>query len=150
MGIGADASSMRKPHVPQKRNDGGTSLPHDGQRRIAPVPAGGAKPGEKPGTPGGGPIGGCIGGIPGPPSGPEGGIPGMPPGIPPPAVPRGIGAIGWDGDWLRNGPIGPPIPPPSGAPGVPPESAIIVFIMAMSPPGLGAAVSSAPQPRQNL
>jgi hypothetical protein len=67
-----------------------------------------------------------------------------------PAVPRGIccigcsGAIGCDGDWLRIGPIGPPIP------GAPPESAIIVFIMAMSLPGLGAAVSSAPQPRQNL
>jgi hypothetical protein len=37
----------------------------------------------------------------------------------------------------------------SGLPGVP-VSAIIVFIMAMSPPGFGAAVSSAPHPRQNL
>jgi hypothetical protein len=31
-----------------------------------------------------------------------------------------------------------------------PGSAIIVFIIAMSPPGFGAAVSSAPHPRQNL
>src|SRR5215217_5339913 len=86
IGMGADASSMRNPQVPQNRNDGGTSLPHDGQRRMAEAAAGGAKPGEKPGTPGGGPIGGGIaGGIAGPPSGPEGGIPGIPP------VPRGSG-----------------------------------------------------------
>jgi hypothetical protein len=52
---------MRKPHVPQKRNDCGTSLPHDGHRRICGPADGGAKPGENPGTPGGGPIGGCIG-----------------------------------------------------------------------------------------
>ena len=74
---------MRKPHVPQNRNVGGTSLPHDGQRRIPVAAAGAAKPGENPGTPGGGPIGGGIaGGIAGPPSGPAGGIPGMPPALP--------------------------------------------------------------------
>ena len=55
--IGAEASSIRNPQVPQNRNDGGTSLPHDGQRRIPVAAAGGAKPGENPGTPGGGPIG---------------------------------------------------------------------------------------------
>jgi hypothetical protein len=129
---------MRNPQVPQNRNDGGTSLPHDGQRRIALAGPGGAKPGENPGTPGGGPIGGGIcGGIDGPPSGPDGGIPGMPP------VPRGNGT---DGDGAR---IGPPIPPAI-PPGDAPASAIIVFIIAMSPPGFGAAVSSAPHPRQNL
>jgi len=84
IGIGDDASSMRKPQVPQNRNDGGTSLPHDGQRRMLGA-AGGEKPGENPGTPGGGPIGCCIAGgiagppgpIPGPPSGPAGGMPGI-------------------------------------------------------------------------
>jgi hypothetical protein len=133
---------MRKPHVPQNRNVGGTSLPHDGQR-FMPVAAGGAKPGEKPGTPGGGPIGAGIAG-PGPPSGPAGGIPigpagGMPPGIP---VWRPIGGATGCGIAAEG--------PRSGAPafGACPGSAIIVFIIPMS--GLGAAVSSAPHPRQNL
>jgi hypothetical protein len=135
---------MRNPQVPQNRNDGGTSLPHDGQRRIPAAAVGGAKPGENPGTPGGGPIGGCIaGGIAGTPSGPAGGIPGMPVG------PRGTGC-GTEGEGPRIGPPGPM--PAIGAPanGAPPASAIIVFIMPMSPPGFGAAVSSAPHPRQNL
>ena len=64
IGFGAEPSSMRKPHDPQKRNDGGTSLPHDGQRRIVGAAigcCGCANPGENPGTPGGGPIGGAIG-----------------------------------------------------------------------------------------
>jgi hypothetical protein len=136
---------MRNPHVPQNRNDGGTSLPHDGQRRIPAAAVGGAKPGENPGTPGGGPIGGCmVGGIAGPPRGPLGGMPGIPL-----LGPRGIGC-GTALDGPRIGP-GPPMPP-SGAPasGDPPGSAIIVFIIPMSPLGFGAAVSSAPQPRQNL
>jgi hypothetical protein len=143
---------MRKPHVPQKRKLGGTSLPHDGQRRICTPADAGANPGEKPGTPGGGPIGvgiGCIGacigggigcciggampGIPAlAPSGPGGGIPGIP----------GAGRIPGAGIGWRC--IGCPI----GEPGA--GSAIIVFIIATSPLGLGAAVSSAPHPRQNL
>jgi hypothetical protein len=136
---------MRNPQVPQNRNEGGTSLPHDGQRRIPGEAAGWANPGENPGTPGGGPIGCCIaGGNPGAPSGPDGGIPTIPA---PPGVPRGKGCgIGCEGAR-----IGLPIPPSGAlATGDDPASAIIVFIMAMSPPGFGAAVSSAPQPRQNL
>jgi hypothetical protein len=143
---------MRKPQVPQNRNDGGTSLPHEGQRRIPVAAAGGENPGENPGTPGGGPIGCCIcGGIGGPPSGPAGGIPGIAL-----ALPRGSGCgTAADGPRSIPGPPGMPGPPgpgmpPSGPPGDAPVSAIIVFIMAMSPPGFGAAVSSAPHPRQNL
>jgi hypothetical protein len=139
---------MRKPQVPQNRNDGGTSLPHDGQRRV-PAAAPGENP-ENPGTPGGGPIGCCIGGgIAGPPSGPAGGIPGIAL-----ALPRGNGgATGAEGPRIiPPGPPGLPGPPrpPSGLTGDAPASAIIVFIMAMSPPGFGVAVSSAPHPRQNL
>ena len=57
---------MRKPHVPQKRTVGGTSLPQDGHRRMPPAIAGAPPGGGKfayAGTPGGGPIGGgAIGG----------------------------------------------------------------------------------------
>jgi len=55
MGAGAEPSSMRKPHVPQNRKLGGTSLPHEGQRRIPPAGGcgcGGANPGENPGDAG--------------------------------------------------------------------------------------------------
>ena len=47
-GCAADCSSMRKPHVPQNRNDGGTSLPHDGQRRMPPAATGALGAGGKP------------------------------------------------------------------------------------------------------
>jgi len=66
-----------------------------------------------------------------------------------PAMPEPRG-IGCEGDGPR---IGEPMPPPpSGAltTGEAPGSAIIVFIIPMSPLGFGAAVSSAPHPRQNL
>jgi hypothetical protein len=42
------------------------------------------------------------------------------------------------------------LPPRIGAAGDGDGSAIIVFIIATSPLGFGAAVSSAPHPRQNL
>ncbi len=137
---------MRKPHVPQNRNDGGTSLPHDGQRRMpvaaggavtAAVGCGGAKPGEKPGTPGGGPIGRGPGpGLGFAPSGPEGGMPGIPRFCAP--------WFGFDGICCDE--------PRTGAPGTGAcdGSAIIVFIIATSPPPAFGAVSSAPHPRQNL
>ena len=63
IGIGAGAlpSSMRKPHVPQNRNDGGTSLPHDGQRRMPPAAAGVGPDGGPPIGAGPGAIGPPIG-----------------------------------------------------------------------------------------
>lgn len=124
--IAPEGSSIRKPHEPQKRKPGGTSLPHEGQRRAA-LGGGAAKPGEKPGTPGGGPMAGPIaaGGL--VTNGPEGGIPGMAPriagGVLAPA--RGAGAA-----W----------------PVCPAFSAIIVFII----PTSCRADSSAPHPKQNL
>jgi hypothetical protein len=153
IGEGAETSSMRKPHVPQKRKVGGTSLAHDGQRRIAGAADEGANPGENPGTPGGGPIGGGMPGPPGP-TAPSG------PGCIPPSGGGGMPAIGPE--------IGTGVGPGAGTPGMgrmpgggicavrPGDaiggdvSAIIVFIIATSPPGFGATVSSAPQPRQNL
>ena len=119
---------MRKPHDPQKRNPGITSLLQEGQRRTpAGTPAAGAKPGEKPGTPGGGPIGpGLVG------NGPDGGIP-------------GIGELRIDGAAAGGMPWYAGVGAGICAGGA--ESAIIVFIMPTSERG---AVNSAPQPRQNL
>jgi hypothetical protein len=96
-------------------NDGGTSLPHDGQRFMSLDDAGGAKPGLKPGSPGGGPIG-IAGGIP-----PDGGAPIAPPRGAPigpgggPLIGPGGGPIGPAGG-LPIGPAGGPLIGPGGGP----------------------------------
>ena len=151
-GLLVHAEAARAAEAERRRNIAAArrAAAHAAGRRGRRAGAAGSR--STAGTPGGGPIGGPIGGgaigrahradpiggIPGIAGGPDGGMPhrtgahrGRLGRHPPRPRDRASGAPGELGAW--------------------PGSAIIVFIIPMSPPPrLRAAVSSAPHPRQNL